>query len=203
MIRRRKSRLRPARLFFVLLTLAALAACWVKYHGAVLDAVEACLCAKPPGIILHHSASAPRAGGRVIDAAALDRMHARRGFMTWYRGKAYHIGYHFVILQDGTVQRGRPVGCRGSHTHGRAIYNRYIGICLVGDFSSRDNPNGARGPVRPTTAQMDALTHLCRRLMREYGITAEKVKRHRDFNQTECPGDRFPYDRLIAKLRRP
>jgi len=88
MIRRRKSRLRPARLFFALLTLAALAACWVKYHGVVLDAVEAWLCAKPPGIILHHSARLRR-WRRIIDAAALDRMHARRGFMTWYRGKAY------------------------------------------------------------------------------------------------------------------
>ena len=200
MIRRNRRRRRAARLIVALLTLAALAIGWGRYHSWLSDLVSAWLCAKPPGIIVHHSATPPRVNGRAIDAAALDRIHATRGFVTFYRGRVYHIGYHFVILQDGTVQRGRPIGCRGAHTHGRAIYNRRVGICLVGNFSSKDNPNGAQGPVRPTRAQMKALVRLCRSLMREYEIPVDNVRRHRDFNQTECPGDRFPYSRLVAEL---
>lgn len=41
------------------------------------------------------------------------------------------IGYHRVILEDGTVEHGRPLYWVGSHARG---YNaRSIGICLIGD----------------------------------------------------------------------
>lgn len=201
MVRRRRRKRRPIRTFFILVVLAAAAAICYVNRALIVDWVSSWLVARPPGIIVHHSASPPSAHGRLVDAAALDRSHAQRGFSTWYRGKCYHIGYHFVILQDGTVQEGRPIGCRGAHTHGKEIYNRYVGICLVGDFSSRDNPAGKKGPVRPSRAQMDALAKLCRRLMKEYQIPVSKVMRHRDFNQTECPGDRFPYGWLLERLR--
>ncbi|MDO8588339.1 MAG: peptidoglycan recognition family protein [Armatimonadota bacterium] len=197
MISRRRRRRRQTLRVFLLLAFAA-ALCWFRYRNIVSEWLRQ----KPPGIIIHHSASPPRVGGRIIDAKALDRMHAHRGFRMWYEGKIYHIGYHFVVLPDGKVQTGRPVGCRGAHTHGRSIYNRYIGICLVGNFSSTDNSHGQQGPLKPTRAQMNALTGLCGRLMDEYRIDPAHIKRHRDFNRTECPGDRFPYHRLIAELKR-
>jgi N-acetylmuramoyl-L-alanine amidase len=156
---------------------------------------------RPPGIIIHHSATPAKVDGRLIGVAALDEMHAKRGFITWYRGRIYHIGYHFVILPDGSVQKGRPVGCRGAHTHGPGRYNDYIGICLVGNFSSNANKDGRQWPGKPTPAQLKSLVGLCKRMMTEYNISPENVKRHRDFNQTECPGDRFPYTWLIAQLR--
>jgi N-acetylmuramoyl-L-alanine amidase len=41
------------------------------------------------------------------------------------------IGYHRVILEDGTVEHGRPLYWTGSHVRG---HNREsIGICLIGD----------------------------------------------------------------------
>jgi N-acetylmuramoyl-L-alanine amidase len=196
MVRRRRRRGRRALRLFALLVAVAAAICWFGFRGFILDWLQP----RPPGIVIHHSASPPRVGGRIVDEKALDQMHAHRGFGTWYNGREYHIGYHFVILQDGTVQTGRPIGCRGAHTHGRAAYNTYIGICLVGDFSSRDNKHGEKGPVRPTRAQMNALAGLCGRLMDEYHIDISHVKRHRDLNQTACPGDRFPYTWLIARL---
>ena len=194
--RRGRRRRRRARLLLLLVIAAGV--CAFRYRGLIAEWFRQ----KPPGIIVHHSASPPVVGGVTVDAKALDRIHAHRGFQTWYRGKLYHIGYHFVVLQDGRVQTGRPVGCRGAHTHGSPIYNRYIGICLVGNFSSSANRHGEQGPVRPTRAQMNALTGLCERLMREYDIDPAHVKRHRDFNQTACPGDRFPYDAFIAELTR-
>lgn len=195
MVSRRRGR-RRNRLRVLLLLAFAVAFCWFRYRNVISDWLQQ----KPPGIIIHHSASPQRVDGHIIDAKALDRWHARRGFLMWYKGNAYHIGYHFVVLPDGRVQAGRPVGCRGAHTHGKSIYNRHIGICLVGNFSSQENPHGEQGPVRPTRAQMSALTDLCERLMDEYRIDPARVKRHRDFNQTACPGDRFPYDRLMTEL---
>ena len=197
MARRKRRRRRAFRRIALIVALAAVSALLIRYHDLILNLWLPC---KPPGIILHHSASPPGVGSHIIDAAALDRMHAHRGFITWYKGKAYHIGYHFVILQDGTVQQGRPVGCRGAHTHGPGDLNSCVGICLVGDFCSRTNRNGAQGPTRPTSAQQAALVRLCGRLMDTYDIPASNVKRHCDFNRTECPGDRFPYRWLIREL---
>ena len=40
------------------------------------------------------------------------------------------IGYHFVVLLDGTIAIGRPLGEVGAHTLG---HNRdTIGVCYVG-----------------------------------------------------------------------
>jgi len=144
----------------------------------------------PVGIIIHHAAVPPFPDRRAIDSSVIDEIHRERGFHAFYWGRLYHIGYHYVILPDGTVQSGRPEHCQGAHAEG---YNSYIGICLVGDFSSRDNPNGERGLTVPTAAQMRALTDLCRSLSERYHIPVGQILAHKDVNpNTECPGDRFP-----------
>lgn len=40
------------------------------------------------------------------------------------------IGYHFVVLEDGTVERGRPTYWHGAHVKGHNAES--IGICLIG-----------------------------------------------------------------------
>jgi N-acetylmuramoyl-L-alanine amidase len=154
----------------------------------------------PIGIIIHHSAIPRRPDGGSIDARLIDEIHQRRGYRTFYWGRVYHVGYHYIILPDGTVQQGRPEHCKGAHASG---YNSYIGICLVGDFSSGDNPNGERGLMAPTEAQMTALIDLCKRLSVDYQIPAEHILRHSDVKQnTDCPGDRFPYQRLLEAFKK-
>lgn len=116
-----------------------------------------------------------------------------------YEGRIYHIGYHYVVLPDGTVQAGRPEGCVGAHA--RRNNDRSLGICLVGNFSSAHNPSGKQGPTRPSAAQMDGLVDLCARLCRTYGIAPEDVRRHHDVGRTACPGDRFPFAAFQSRLR--
>lgn len=151
----------------------------------------------PVGIVLHDSDTPAKWHGVVCDEKYLDRLHAREhpGWATVYDGHVYHIGYHFVILPDGVVQDGRPIGCVGAHAR---THNNWIGICLIGGFST----NRRWWPERPTAAQMRSLTRLCEQLMSRYHIPPEYVKRHRDLNDTWCPGDRFPYRRLMAGLDR-
>ena len=72
----------------------------------------------------------------------------------------------------------------GAHTGGTRNneYNNFgIGICLVGDFSSRT----------PAPAQLAALDRLVCYLMAAYDIPPERVVGHRDAPgaSTECPGD--------------
>lgn len=152
----------------------------------------------PQGIIVHHSAVTIARNEAPVDVRLLDAVHQQRGYGVFYWGRVYHVGYHYVILPDGTVQRGRPERCQGAHARG---YNSYIGICLIGDFSTADNPTGERGLQKPTPAQMCALVTLCRRLRARYRIPLRRVRRHSDVDpETQCPGDRFPFRELLRRL---
>lgn len=154
---------------------------------------------RPTGIVIHHSAIPLLPGHARIDAKLIDEIHRKRGFSVFYGGRFYHVGYHYVILPDGTVQEGRPEHCRGAHAEG---YNSCLGICLVGDFSSKADPALRAGPTRVTPAQFEALVNLCQRLQEKHRIPAEKIYRHHDLKAgTECPGDQFPFNELLDALR--
>src|SRR5207253_3068603 len=110
------------------------------------------------------------------------------------------VAYHYLILPDGAVKAGRPERCQGAHTRG---YNSYLGIALVGDFSTKDNPKGKKGQVLPTAAQMRSLLELTRRLRERYRIPLHRILRHSDISNTYCPGDRFLFSRFLADLEQP
>ncbi|MCC6445540.1 MAG: N-acetylmuramoyl-L-alanine amidase [Armatimonadetes bacterium] len=161
----------------------------------------------PIGIVFHHSASPRKVGNARINARRIDAMHKKRGYWLYYEGKTYHIGYHFVILPDGTIELGRPEMARGAHAHAvvrngkRIEYNtRYLGICLVGNFSNKRTRS--TGPsVSPTPEQVEATIHITKKLIDRYGIPLENIIRHRDINQTRCPGTRFPYGFIMGRLK--
>lgn len=166
----------------------------------VLAAVSYPNTIRPSGTVFHHTALPLPPDGSPIDIRVLDDVHKRRGLRAFYWGRFYHVGYHYVILPDGTVQSGRPERCRGAHAVG---YNSFVGVCLVGGFNSADNPGGEEGPQEPTPAQVAALLELTTRLRERYDIPPERVIQHRDVSpNTQCPGDRFPFEQLTERLRR-
>lgn len=154
----------------------------------------------PTGIILHHTAVLPGTDAVPTSARQVDQYHRTRGFDVVCFGQEYHVAYHYLIMPDGKVQRGRPDRCEGGHAPG---YNSYIGISVVGDFSSADNPRGHKGPPRPTPQQLKSLVELCRKLRKEYNIPLQHILRHSDVAPTKCPGDRFPFQDLLAQLANP
>ena len=79
---------------------------------------------RPGGIVVHHSAAGPDRQ-HFQNAQTIGRDHKRRGLGAWHKGKVYHIAYHYVILPDGTVEKGRPEKCRGGHTRSWK-YNHWI-----------------------------------------------------------------------------
>lgn len=182
----------------LLVLLSGLACGVLAALGITLSAVTYSNTITPAGIIIHHSAVPLSYAGGTLDAAALDEIHRLRGFGISYWGHTYHIGYHYVILPDGTVQQGRPERCEGAHARG---YNSYIGICLIGGFEKEGNPGGELGPREPTPEQLRALIELCRRLQERHRIPAKNVLGHRDVNpETECPGDQFQLTQLSEQL---
>jgi len=146
----------------------------------------------PQGIVIHHSATDTDVG-LGVDAAFVDRVHETRGWGLRYGQRVYHIGYHYVILPDGTVQAGRPEWMPGAHT---TSYNHYLGICLIGDFGDR----GAQ-TQHPTEAQLDALVNLTVKQMRRHDIPLSHLYRHCDLGATECPGAGVPWEQVLRQVQ--
>ena len=142
---------------------------------------------RPEGIVIHHSATQPE-NQALETAATINAMHRRRGFWKLYRGRIYHIGYHYVIRVNGTIERGRPELCPGRHTRSWQ-HNRWLGICVIGWFDPCW-PNKVYH--RPRPAQMANLIKLCNELMARYDIDLDHILPHREVNPTECPGRSFP-----------
>ena len=156
----------------------------------------------PLGIVVHHSDTPFRIKGKFVDASLLDRFHKQRGFSREYEGKVYHIAYHYVILPDGTIQKGRPDYCIGAHA-GNTYYNKhYLGVCLIGAFDPSSPFFGHGSAKSPTSAQMSALQSLCVKLCVKYEIPVQNIIRHRDANWTYCPGRYMPFGHFMQVMRK-
>lgn len=152
----------------------------------------------PTGIVIHHTAVLPDEGAPPRNKKEVDKYHATKGFEITCSGHVYHVAYHYLILANGRIQKGRPERCEGAHAKN---YNSYLGISVIGDFDSRDNPMGEKGPTQPNPKQMAALARLSHHLMLRYHIPVSRVVRHNDIAVTRCPGDRFPFGALLRKLK--
>lgn len=106
------------------------------------------------------------------DWKTIDRMHRQRGFIS--------IGYHYVILHDGTIQRGRPIDSVGAHAYG--YNNCSLGICLIGGIDSEGNSED-----NFTAKQKESLVGLLTWLTGEY--PEADVLGHRDLPNVakDCP----------------
>lgn len=70
--------------------------------------------------IVVHCSDSPQ--GRGDTAATIHKWHVERGWSG--------IGYHYVVLEDGTVERGRPHYWTGAHVKNHNSDS--LGICLIG-----------------------------------------------------------------------
>lgn len=134
-------------------------------------------------VIVHHTAS----GG--VDARTWD---AIRRFHVFDRGWQ-DIGYHFGIgrRDDGRpcVFRGRGLGTVGSHCPGHNASG--IGVAFLGIYSQEEPPKDL----------LDEGAWLIASLCTTFGIKPEAIHGHREFRETECPGEAFPLERLRQQVR--
>jgi hypothetical protein len=151
----------------------------------------------PTGIVIHHTAVIPGKNTVPRKKRDIEEYHQARGFEILCSGHVYHVAYHYLIMPNGKVKTGRPERCEGAHAAG---YNSYLGISVVGDFSSQDNPTGTKGPTTPSPKQIASLVQLCRRLQDRYHIPLQHIVRHSDISSTKCPGDRFPFRSVLDQL---
>lgn len=133
-------------------------------------------------IVIHCSATQNGKSLRTSTQTAAQRIddwHKARGYKrTEWRAKQFnphlkHIGYHFVIDTDGTVETGRAIGEVGAHVKG---YNTgSVGICLVGGITAQGKNHGEY-----TAKQWQALHQLLRELEATY--PSARICGHRDLS---------------------
>jgi N-acetylmuramoyl-L-alanine amidase len=98
------------------------------------------------------------------------RWHQQRGFSD--------IGYHYVVLVDGTIENGRSLSEVGAHCKGHNAHS--IGVCYVGGLNAKGAPADTRTP-----AQRKALRQLLTLLKQQFPATT--IHGHRDFATKPCP----------------
>ena len=118
-------------------------------------------------IIIHCTATKPLAHINVNDVR---RWHQQRGFND--------IGYHYLVLVDGTVETGRPLSAIGAHCKGHNAHS--IGICYVGGLNDKGKPADTRTP-----AQREAMRSLLISLKHRFPDAT--IHGHRDFAAKACP----------------
>lgn len=111
--------------------------------------------------IVVHCSDTPK--GKFFDINNIRRWHVQeRGWSD--------VGYHYVILLDGTIQIGRDLKTKGAHVKGHNSTS--IGICYIG---------GAKGEDTRTLQQKVSLIHLIATLKRTFRDA--EVVGHRDLSK--------------------
>ena len=119
-------------------------------------------------IILHCSATRE---GQDISTETI------RGWHVNERGWS-DIGYHYVVLLDGTVDKARPVERQGAHVRGKNKGS--IGVCYIGGCDADMNPKDTRNE-----AQKKSLEELITYLMESYDDAT--LHGHNEFSSKACP----------------
>lgn len=101
------------------------------------------------------------------------------------------IAYHFVVDPLGNIIEGRPLETLGAHTLSNNEGN--VGIVLLGTYHAPKND-------QTTAVQLAAVAAIGRFLVKRFGIDPASLKGHRDYKQTDCPGD-LAYPKL-SELRK-
>lgn len=129
----------------------------------------------PPGCIRHIDeiiihCTATKESQKNITVKDVDAWHRQRGFNG--------IGYHYLILPDGTVQKGRDLNTVGAHclSHNK----NSIGICYVGGLDDNGKPKDTR-----TEAQKRALKSIVNEMYILFPNAT--VHGHNEFANKACP----------------
>lgn len=125
-------------------------------------------------IILHCSATPE---GQHYSTDTIRQWHLDRGWRD--------IGYHFVILLDGTIEEGRNIEWNGAHTR-RENYDS-IGVCYIGGVESERDENGKWVPKDTMTIQqMSSFGWLVNDLRAKYNENLT-LHGHNEYSSKACP----------------
>jgi hypothetical protein len=102
-----------------------------------------------------------------------------QGLQKWSRSdrKWNDIPYHYVVARDGKIYEGRPLKYRGD-TNTAYDPTGHALIVLLGNFEEQElNPE-----------QIESLKTVTAYLAKQESVAAGKIKTHKDYAETLCPG---------------
>ena len=124
-------------------------------------------------IIVHCSATQE---GKDFNAAEINQWHLKRGWSG--------IGYHYVVLLDGTIEYGRSIYKQGAHVKGENEGS--IGICYIGGVESERGSNGKWiAKDTRTPEQKESLLLLIKTLKKMHPTAT--IHGHNEFANKSCP----------------
>ncbi len=101
----------------------------------------------------------------------------------------FDVPYHYYIAVDGKIAEGREIEYAGD-TNTDYDPTGHALIVLEGSFDTE----------QPTVAQIESLKAMVNWLAKKYKVGGEKIKGHRDYAETGCPGSNL--EKLLPELRK-
>lgn len=145
----------------------------------------------PQKILVHHTASA-----NTTDYSQAAAYSLARNIQQWHFARGWiDSGQQFTVSRGGYTMEGRHRSIEGLGSGASAVFP--LGAHCTGQNSTSigiEN-EGTYTTALPTSAQWTALVNLCAYLCQTYALGPEDIYGHRDFLDTECPGNAL-YARL-------
>jgi hypothetical protein len=153
----------------------------------------------PEYITIHHTGTATRA--EISTAQKIRNLQAfsqREDKLADGRTKPAwpDVPYHYYIGTDGVIAEGREEPFAGDTN---TEYNPagHLLVVLEGNFESE----------QPTPAQLESMRKMVLWLAHRWRIPAERIKSHKDYAKTDCPGkalyEKLPELRKLVKGLKP
>lgn len=101
----------------------------------------------------------------------------------------FDVPYHYYIAVDGKIAEGREIEYAGD-TNTEYDPTGHALIVLEGSF----------GTDEPTAAQVESLRAMVKWLAKKFKVSGDKIKGHRDYAETGCPGKNI--EKLFPELRK-
>ncbi|MEU8774225.1 peptidoglycan recognition family protein [Streptomyces sp. NPDC048606] len=152
------------------------------------------LAQRPRRIIVHHTATANTEDYSQKRAFALARaiQNYHMDMQGWI-----DTGQHFTVSRGAFITEGRHHSLAELSAGRRQV--RAAHCVGQNDVSVGIENEGTYTGVEPPARQYEALVSLCAHVCGSYAIPPSEIHGHRDFNSTQCPGDRLYA--LLPKLR--
>jgi hypothetical protein len=100
----------------------------------------------------------------------------------WHHKKGWPgLSYHYAIMRDGSIYK---LNNHNDITWHDGRNNDTLGILVDGYFHPPHNE-------KPSKEQLESLDWLASKLLNDLNLPRDRIKGHRDFGATSCPGDLF------------
>jgi len=122
-------------------------------------------------ITIHH--------GGVFFPEDKDPIAYLRNLQDWSRAERpwIDIPYHYMIDLQGKIYEARPIQFPGD-TNTDYDPTGHALICVMGNYEEQ----------LLSEHQLEILINLCAMLSDKYSVPVEKIKSHKDYTETACPG---------------